>query len=126
MDGRIFYRRATPTWSSWETITTSDVKEYSYENNNIKKGRIYFKKIGRVVQVQCEEDFTNLGSGIVTYINTIAEDIRPLDDVKFSSWNNKSYIFMCVQKSGSVYFGNYSGASISKPTNGAFQGTYLV
>lgn len=126
MDGRIFYRRATPSWSSWETITTSDVNEYSYKNNNIKEGHIYFKKIGRVVQVICDKDFTNLDSGIVTYIDAIAEEIRPLEDVMFSSWNNQSYIFMCVKKSGSVCFGNYSGASISKPTNGAFQGTYLV
>ena len=38
--GKIYFRRATPGWNSWETILTDDVKTYTYSNTSIKKGYI--------------------------------------------------------------------------------------
>lgn len=116
-------------WSDWvETYdaTKFNVYEKYYTNENIKKGEIYFFKIGQMVQVICTGDFLNLQKGVTIYIDNIDSKFTPVGGTVYFGppWNNpNSYIFMRISGTR-VSFANHS-SEISEPTNGSFCGTYM-
>ena len=102
-----------------------DVFSVSYANTNVKRGRIYFKKVGRLVQIHCNGDALQVPYGETTYIDSIDSRLTPIEgEFQCACWNNKSYVFLSIIGT-TVKLCNYN-APITSATNFGVVGCYIA
>ena len=118
------YNGSVATWSEWIPIMRDKPYSVSYSNESVKNGGIYFYKTGKMVQIWCNGETSNLPVGETTYVTNIDSSLTPLDTVYIPSWNNKGYVFLKIS-GRTVSIGNYTGA-ITKLTNCGFVGCYMA
>ena len=115
-------------WTSWRQLQFANVDKNEYTNTSVKSGSLVARRQGNVVNINSANDAVGIAAGtLVTYV-TLDTKYRPNETIRLAiqnkAGNDTSTQFVTINTNGTVQL--YSSVAITRATNFAFSGTYIV
>ena len=115
-------------FNPWRAVPYAQMWKDRYSNTNIKNGECVARRNGQIVYINSAEDAVGVAAGtLVTYV-TLDAKYRPNETIRWAiqnkAGNDTSTQFVTINTNGTVQL--YSSVAITRATNFAFGGTYIV